>query len=134
MIRHGIKQFGTNYADGPAYITQCPIKQGESYTYEFTVTEQSGTFWYHAHITWLRSTVHGALIVHPKKLPPYGKVEKEIPIILGEWFGMNPNVFEAIGFLNRFPPLANITSITPTINGLPGPLYGTNCTPGKFLL
>lgn len=35
-----------NEMDGPAEITQEPVKPGSSYTYEFTVT-QVGTFFYH---------------------------------------------------------------------------------------
>lgn len=128
MHWHGIRQFGTNYADGPAYITQCPIQEGGSYIYEFTVSGQSGTFFYHAHITFLRATVHGALIVKPKVKPPYGAVEAEIPIILGEWFGIEPNAYER-GFLDTMAPKENITSITPTVNGNPGPLY--NCSKGE---
>ncbi len=88
VSRHGIRQFRTPYADGPAYITQCPIQSGGSYVYEFTVDNQSGTFFYHAHITWLRATVHGALIVHPKKGLPssYGAIEEEIPVVIGRRF------------------------------------------------
>jgi manganese oxidase len=37
-----------NKMDGPAYITQDPIRTGDSYTYEFT-TDQAGTFSYHSH-------------------------------------------------------------------------------------
>lgn len=91
--RHGIRQFGTNYADGPAHITQCPIQEGNSYIYEFTVDGQSGTFFYHAHINWLRATVHGALIVRPKVKPAYGEVEAEIPIILGTKLFLNSFLF-----------------------------------------
>jgi laccase len=87
LSRHGIRQYQSNYADGPAYITQCPIETGGSYIYEFTVNGQRGTFFYHAHINWLRATVHGALIVHPKKgLPPrYKDVVEEIPILIGKF-------------------------------------------------
>ena len=81
-------QFLNNYQDGPAYITQCPIAEGKSQVYQFTVDGQRGTFFYHAHITFLRATVHGALIVHPKTcLPPtYGDVAEEIPVIIGKEF------------------------------------------------
>lgn len=82
---HGIKQFRTNYADGPAHITQCPIQPNKSYIYEFTVNDQRGTFFWHAHVNWMRATVHGALIIHPKKTAPYGEVEGEIPIIMGKF-------------------------------------------------
>ncbi|KAE8713198.1 Laccase-11 [Hibiscus syriacus] len=58
---HGLKQFRNGWADGPAYITQCPIKTGHSYTYDFTVTGQRGTLWWHAHILWLRATGNGGI-------------------------------------------------------------------------
>jgi hypothetical protein len=45
----------------------------------------------------------------------------------GEWFGLNPNVYEA-GFLDTLAPKENITTITPLINGFPGPKYNlVNC-------
>ena len=50
LHRHGLKQFRNGWADGPAYITQCPIKTGHSYTYNFQVVGQRGTLWWHAHI------------------------------------------------------------------------------------
>ncbi|XP_024403105.1 laccase-12 [Physcomitrium patens] len=122
---HGIKQFRTNYADGPAHITQCPIQPNKSYIYEFTLNDQRGTFFWHAHINWMRSTVHGALIVHPKKKAPYGAVAGEIPIIMGEFFGLHPNVVE-LGFINTLAPVENRTTLASTINGFPGPFF--NCS------
>ncbi|XP_073385027.1 laccase-12 [Physcomitrium patens] len=122
---HGIKQFKTNYADGPAHITQCPIQPNKSYIYEFTVNDQRGTFFWHAHVNWMRATVHGALIIHPKKTAPYGEVEGEIPIIMGEFFGLHPNVVE-LGFINTLTPVENKTSLASTINGFPGSFF--NCS------
>jgi iron transport multicopper oxidase len=46
---HGLYQEGTNYADGPVGITQCPISPGQSFLYDFSVPDQAGTFWYHSH-------------------------------------------------------------------------------------
>jgi FtsP/CotA-like multicopper oxidase with cupredoxin domain len=40
---HGISQNGTNWMDGAAGVTQCPIAPGQSYQYRFNVTGQSGT-------------------------------------------------------------------------------------------
>jgi len=40
---HGIFQNGTNWMDGAAGITQCPIAPGHSFQYRFNVTGQSGT-------------------------------------------------------------------------------------------
>ncbi|CAL5334759.1 unnamed protein product [Camellia sinensis] len=68
---HDLKQFRNGWADGPAYITQCPIKNGHSYVYNFTVTDQRGTLWWHAHILWLRATVYGAIVIMPKEGTPF---------------------------------------------------------------
>lgn len=51
--------------------------------YEFTVTGQSGTFFWHAHAHWLRATVYGALIVHPRARRPYATPAAEFPVLLG---------------------------------------------------
>ncbi|KAL4261860.1 multicopper oxidase family protein [Pleurotus pulmonarius] len=48
---HGLFQKGTNWADGVAMVTQCPITPGHSFLYDFGVPEQAGTFWYHSHHT-----------------------------------------------------------------------------------
>ncbi|KAJ6724462.1 MULTI-COPPER OXIDASE [Salix viminalis] len=34
---HGIRQLRSGWADGPAYITQCPIQTGQSYVYNYTI-------------------------------------------------------------------------------------------------
>ncbi|KAK6927150.1 N-acetyltransferase B complex, non-catalytic subunit [Dillenia turbinata] len=119
---HGIRQMRTPWADGPEYVTQCPIQPGGSYTYRFTIQDQEGTLWWHAHSSWLRATVYGALIIHPKSGFPYPftKPKREIAILLGEWWDRNP-----IDVLRQ----ATITGAAPnvsdafTINGQPGDLY-----------
>ena len=37
---HGILQSGTNYNDGTGFVTQCPIVPGDSYQYDFKVSDQ----------------------------------------------------------------------------------------------
>lgn len=83
--RHGVRQLRTGWADGPAYITQCPIQPGGTYVYKFTLTGQRGTLWWHAHVLWLRSTVHGAIVILPKLGVPYPfpKPNKEVVVVLG---------------------------------------------------
>ena len=73
------------WADGPEFVTQCPIRPGGSYTYRFTITDQEGTLWWHAHSRWLRSTVYGALVIRPKagSLYPFPTPKIEFPVILG---------------------------------------------------
>jgi laccase len=85
FCRHGLKQFRNGWADGPAYITQCPIKTGHSYTYDFNVTGQRGTLWWHAHILWLRATVYGAIVIMPKPGTPFPfpQPQREEIIIFG---------------------------------------------------
>ena len=85
MYRHGVRQLRSAWADGPAYVTQCPIQKGHTYVYNFTIVGQRGTLWWHAHISWLRSTVYGAIVILPKLGVPYpfAKPYKEVPIIFG---------------------------------------------------
>nr|AHD24909.1 putative laccase 8 [Flammulina velutipes] len=48
---HGIFQHGTSYADGPSFVTQCPIAANHSFLYEFDIPDQAGTYWYHSHLS-----------------------------------------------------------------------------------
>ncbi|GAA0185460.1 oxidase [Lithospermum erythrorhizon] len=122
---HGVHQFANSWADGPDYVTQCPIHTGNNYTYIFNVTRQEGTLWWHAHISYLRATVYGALIIRPRKARsyPFPKPHKEVPILLGEWW--NANVEDVVSDANDAgaPPALSDAF---TINGQPGDLY--NCS------
>ncbi|KAL3845848.1 hypothetical protein ACJIZ3_003251 [Penstemon smallii] len=101
--RHGVKQPRYPWSDGPEYITQCPIQPGSMFNQRIVLSDEVGTLWWHAHSDWSRATVHGALIVYPRKKNdyPFPIPHAEIPIILGD-----PNNSDA--FL---------------INGQPGDLY-----------
>ncbi|KAG6889801.1 hypothetical protein C0992_004066 [Termitomyces sp. T32_za158] len=48
---HGLFQKGTAWADGPSFVTQCPIAPGDSFLYTFSSADQAGTFWYHSHLS-----------------------------------------------------------------------------------
>ncbi|KAF8888045.1 Cupredoxin [Infundibulicybe gibba] len=41
---HGFFQKGSNWADGPAFVTQCPIAPSHSFQYDFRAADQAGTF------------------------------------------------------------------------------------------
>ncbi|KAI8556801.1 hypothetical protein RHMOL_Rhmol05G0283600 [Rhododendron molle] len=43
---HGVFQLWSGWADGPEYVTQCPIVPGNKYTYKFTITGE----WWNANI------------------------------------------------------------------------------------
>ncbi|AES98533.2 putative laccase [Medicago truncatula] len=118
---HGIRQLRTGWADGPAYITQCPIQPGQVYMYNFTLTGQRGTLWWHAHILWLRATVHGAIVILPKLGVPYPfpRPHMEQVIILSEWWKSDT---EAIINEALKSGLAPNVSDAHTINGHPGPV------------
>ncbi|KAI9195993.1 hypothetical protein LWI28_020083 [Acer negundo] len=138
---HGIRQLRSGWADGPAYISQCPIQTGQSYVYNFTIVGQRGTLWWHAHLTWLRSTVYGPIIILPNQGTPYPftKPYKEVPIIFGEWFNADPEAIIQQALQTGGGP--NVSDAY-TINGLPGPLYNCSAkdtfklkvTPGKTYL
>jgi len=68
-----------------AGVTQCPIQTARSYVYNFTIDGQRGTLWWHAHISWLRSTLYGPIIILPKLgVPcPFAKPYKEVPLFFG---------------------------------------------------
>ncbi|PKI54649.1 hypothetical protein CRG98_024934 [Punica granatum] len=89
---HGVRQLRNPWADGPVYVTQCPIQPGATYTYRFTIQNQEGTLWWHAHSQWLRATVYGALIIYPRlgKPYPFPMPKREFPVLLGEWWDRNP--------------------------------------------
>ncbi|KAL3753670.1 hypothetical protein ACJRO7_000983 [Eucalyptus globulus] len=129
---HGIRQLRTGWADGPAYITQCPIQPGQSYVYNFTITGQRGTLLWHAHILWLRATLHGAIVILPKRGVPYPfpKPHKEVVVVLGEWWKSDT---EAVISQAIKSGLAPNVSDAHTINGHPGP--SSNCpSQGGFTL
>ncbi|XVE76181.1 hypothetical protein DITRI_Ditri12bG0152300 [Diplodiscus trichospermus] len=119
---HGLKQFRNGWADGPAYITQCPIKTGNSYTYDFNVTGQRGTLWWHAHILWLRATVYGAIVILPKEgtVFPFPRPHREKLIILGEWWNSDIETLVKQANKSGLPPPV---SDAHTINGKPGQLF-----------
>ncbi|KAL0922330.1 hypothetical protein M5K25_006306 [Dendrobium thyrsiflorum] len=120
---HGIFQRLTQWADGPNFITQCPIQPQNSYTYKFNIIGQEGTLWWHAHVSVLRATVYGALIIRPRAGAlgyPFPQPYKEATILLGEWWdadvvNLENAALAAGGAFNNSDAL--------TINGRPGDLY-----------
>ncbi|GAA0169610.1 oxidase [Lithospermum erythrorhizon] len=138
---HGIRQMRTPWADGPEYVTQCPIQPGATYTYRFKIENQEGTLWWHAHSRWLRATVYGALIILPKSGSsfPFSKPVLDLPIMLGEWW--NRNVLDVMRQALITGAAPNVSDAY-TINGQPGDFYrcsrqGTfkvSVTPGETVL
>nr|POF10274.1 laccase-17 [Quercus suber] len=122
---HGIRQIQSGWADGPAYITQCPIQTGQTYVYNFTIVGQRGTLFWHAHISWLRATLYGPIIILPKHNVsyPFSKPFREISMLFGEWWNTDTEAVITQALQTGAGP--NVSDAF-TINGLPGPLY--NCS------
>lgn len=107
-------------------ITQCPVQPRGNYTYRFNVTGQEGSLWWHAHISYLRATVYGALIILPRggaKAYPFPKPDKEEIVMLGEWWNDNVYDLQQGAFLSGQPARH---ADAYTINGKPGDFY--NCS------
>lgn len=88
--------------DGAAGVSQCPISPGSRFVYNLTIpSDQSGTFWYHAHSGVSRADgLYGGLIVHAPASKstvrglmaqkedndqPY-TYEKELLLLIGDWY------------------------------------------------
>ncbi|KAI0140074.1 putative multicopper oxidase [Hypoxylon sp. NC0597] len=75
---HGIDQRGSTWMDGVAGISQCGIPPGKSFTYEFRIDNQRGTFWWHAHtLIQYSDGAYGAIVIRdPDEMVPKTDDEK----------------------------------------------------------
>ncbi|EIW75389.1 laccase [Coniophora puteana RWD-64-598 SS2] len=125
---HGIYQNGTNYNDGTAFVTQCPIPANDSFLYKFSANNQAGTYWYHSHYTTQYCDgLSGPLVIYDPEDPMadmYDVDDETTVITLQDWYhfpapvdnrilGISPNS-TLINGLGRYAggpasPLANIT-------------------------
>ncbi|KZV69698.1 multicopper oxidase [Peniophora sp. CONT] len=87
---HGLFQKGTNWADGPSQINQCPIIPKEDFDYKFKVPDQAGTFWYHSHYrNQYCDGLRGPLVVYDNNDPQKSlyDVDNDATVItLGDWY------------------------------------------------
>ncbi|KAH8995102.1 Cupredoxin [Lactarius hatsudake] len=79
-----------NYVDGSTFVTQCPIIPGESFTYQFQTSEQSGTYWYHAHYkVQYCDGLRGLLVIYDLNDPHvslYDVDNEDTIITLADWY------------------------------------------------
>jgi FtsP/CotA-like multicopper oxidase with cupredoxin domain len=81
---HGLEL--PNAMDGVAFMTQPPVKSGQSFTYEFTVPN-SGSHMYHSHHNSTKQVslgLLGAFIVEPKEKTPYDHADVDEVLILND--------------------------------------------------
>ncbi|KAH0826913.1 laccase [Lanmaoa asiatica] len=87
---HGIFQNGTNYVDGPSFVTQCPISQNHSFLHQFTAGNQAGTFWYHSHYSsQVCDGLKGGIIIYDPDDPyrdSYDVDDETTVITLSDWY------------------------------------------------
>nr|BAD98305.1 laccase1 [Trametes versicolor] len=87
---HGFFQKGTNWADGPAFINQCPISSGHSFLHDFQAPDQAGTFWYHSHLsTQYCDGLRGPFVVYEPNDPAadlYDVDNDDTVITLADWY------------------------------------------------
>ncbi|MES3019897.1 MAG: multicopper oxidase domain-containing protein [Bacteroidota bacterium] len=81
---HGL--FLPNKMDGVPFLTQMPIKPGDTYVYKFPII-QHGTHWYHSHSGLQEQLgMYGSFIMNKREewdIPT-------IPVIISEWLDMKP--------------------------------------------
>ncbi|KAI0477945.1 multicopper oxidase [Xylaria cf. heliscus] len=89
---HGIDQKNTTWMDGVASVSQCGIPPGGSFTYEFRVDDQRGTFWWHAHLSAQYSDgLYGPIVIRdPEEMVP--ETEDEKIIFVGDGYHTDASV------------------------------------------
>ncbi|KAI8716741.1 Multicopper oxidase [Fusarium sp. LHS14.1] len=83
---HGIDQRDTVWMDGVFGITQCGIPPGETFTYQFDIIDQRGTFWYHSHLS-LQNTdgLYGPMIIHDRH-EKIGDIDEDRIVMVGDLY------------------------------------------------
>jgi FtsP/CotA-like multicopper oxidase with cupredoxin domain len=103
---HGLEL--PNNQDGVPFITQPPVKPGQSYTYEFTVPN-SGSHMYHSHhnaATQVGLGLLGAFIVEPKDPRPIERVDVDYVMVLND--GAHGYTFNGKSFPATEPIVAKL--------------------------
>ncbi|KAJ7155816.1 laccase [Mycena filopes] len=87
---HGILQSRTATEDGPSFVNQCPIAPQKFYQYNFPLLDQTGTFWFHSHLsTQYIDGERGTLVIYDPDDPQKSMwdVDDESTIItLADWY------------------------------------------------
>ncbi|KAK1229545.1 laccase, multicopper oxidase, benzenediol:oxygen oxidorectuctase [Marasmius sp. AFHP31] len=88
---HGFFQNdGANWADGPAFVNQCPIAHKTSFLYDYPTGNQAGTFWYHSHLsTQYCDGLRGVIVVYDPEDPfksMYDVDDDTTVISLTDWY------------------------------------------------
>ena len=103
---HGVEV--PNAMDGVPFITQPPVKPGESFTYEFTVTN-TGSHMYHSHHNSAKQVglgLLGAFLVEPRTPKPIENVDADFVFVLND--GAHGYTFNGKSFPATDPLVAKL--------------------------
>ncbi|KAF7351482.1 Laccase A [Mycena sanguinolenta] len=93
---HGFFQPNNSWADGVAFVTQCPIAVNNSFLYTFPTNDQAGTYWYHSHLsTQYCDGLRGPLVVYDPADPHadlYDVDDETTVITLADWCKKKINI------------------------------------------
>ncbi|KIK22215.1 laccase [Pisolithus microcarpus 441] len=129
---HGIFQHKSNWADGTAFVTQCPIQPNGSFLHSFVVHKQAGTFWYHSHLSaQYCDGLRGPLVIYDPHDPyayMYDVDDESTVIVLSDWY----HVLSPQMYTGPFNPSSTlINGLGRYSNGPASPLAVVNVTQGK---
>ncbi|EGN97077.1 laccase [Serpula lacrymans var. lacrymans S7.3] len=128
---HGISQSHSNDMDGVAFVNQCPIAPGHSFMYNFTVPEQSGTYWYHSHYgTQYCDGLRGPLVIYDPEDPylsRYDVDDDSTVITLSDWY----HEVSALVPPQSPPASTLVNGLGRYEGGLQSPLSVISVIPGK---
>lgn len=103
---HGLET--PNEVDGVPFITQPPVKPGETHSYEFVVPN-AGSHMYHSHHNSTKQVslgLLGAFIVEPRNPRPIEKVDRDYLFILND--GLHGYTFNGKSFPATEPLVAKV--------------------------
>ncbi|KAJ6521419.1 Cupredoxin [Mycena capillaripes] len=86
---HGLFQSQTGSEDGPSFVNQCPIANGQFYQYNIPLRNQTGTFWFHSHLsTQYVDGERGTLVIYPDDplMDLYDVDNEQTIITLADWY------------------------------------------------
>ncbi|VDB92219.1 unnamed protein product [Peniophora sp. CBMAI 1063] len=122
---HGLFQHGSAYADGPAFVTQCPIVPYESFDYKFSVPGQAGTYWYHSHykLQYCQG-LRGPIVIYDPNDPQkhlYDVDNEGTVITLADWYhttqlGPPPHTADSVLINGKGRYAGNLTAPLAVVN------------------